>query len=161
MPSATLRTQLPNGKANWHRKSPKTTTTLALLLYPRNIRKMNWKKPCYSEYLPFPLGVGYGICFCGRQETRCGREEPPHRPAVLPHPAQGLYIRLELKAVSFEPEFVGKLNFYVNAIDKLKKTENDSPDHRLAISAIWMRQEVQWSCRGRNYSHWCGFVIAM
>ena len=31
------------------------------------------------------------------------------------------YIVVELKVVPFEPEFVGKLNFYVNAVDNLIK----------------------------------------
>ena len=34
---------------------------------------------------------------------------------------------LELKAVEFEPEFAGKLNFYLNAVDGELKHEQDAP----------------------------------
>lgn len=34
---------------------------------------------------------------------------------------------VELKTVEFEPEFAGKLSFYLSAIDGELKTENDNP----------------------------------
>jgi GTP-sensing pleiotropic transcriptional regulator CodY len=33
---------------------------------------------------------------------------------------------VELKAVKFKPEFAGKLNFYVSAVDGLLKSEQDN-----------------------------------
>ena len=37
------------------------------------------------------------------------------------------YFVVELKTVEFEPEFTGKLSFYLTAIDEKMKTENDNP----------------------------------
>ena len=37
------------------------------------------------------------------------------------------YIVIELKLREFEPEFLGKLNFYLTAINTLVKTEDDKP----------------------------------
>lgn len=37
------------------------------------------------------------------------------------------YIVVELKTVKFIPEFAGKLNFYLNAVDMLLKKEDDNP----------------------------------
>jgi hypothetical protein len=34
---------------------------------------------------------------------------------------------IELKTVEFEPEFAGKLNFYLSAVDDLLKTNEDNP----------------------------------
>lgn len=36
------------------------------------------------------------------------------------------YVVMELKTEKFKPEFAGKLNFYVNAVNKNMKTENDN-----------------------------------
>ncbi|HAO07250.1 MAG TPA: DUF1016 domain-containing protein, partial [Chryseobacterium sp.] len=36
------------------------------------------------------------------------------------------YIVIELKTGHFEPEFAGKLNFYVTAVDKKLRDENDN-----------------------------------
>lgn len=36
------------------------------------------------------------------------------------------YVVVELKAVKFKPEFAGKLNFYVSAVDGILKSEQDN-----------------------------------
>ena len=37
------------------------------------------------------------------------------------------YVVIELKVVEFEPEHIGKLNFYIKAVDEQIKTEYDQP----------------------------------
>ena len=54
----------------------------------------------------------------------------------------------ELKAKPFEPEFAGKLNFYVNAVDELKKADDDNPTIGLLICSDMNKTEVQWSFKG-------------
>lgn len=58
------------------------------------------------------------------------------------------YVVVELKVVSFDPEFAGKLNFYVNAVDELIKTESDNPTIGLLICKDMNQTEVQWAFRG-------------
>ena len=54
----------------------------------------------------------------------------------------------ELKAVAFEPEFAGKLNFYVNAVNELVKTDADNPTIGLLICKDKDQTEVQWAFQG-------------
>lgn len=58
------------------------------------------------------------------------------------------YIVVELKAVSFEPEFAGKLNFYVNAVDELIRIPDDNPTIGLLICKDKDQTEVQWAFQG-------------
>ena len=59
------------------------------------------------------------------------------------------YVVVELKAVAFEPEFAGKLNFYVNAVNDLMKTDADNPTIGLLICKDDKDQtEVQWAFQG-------------
>lgn len=58
------------------------------------------------------------------------------------------YIVCELKAKSFEPEFAGKLNFYVNAVDELLKTDYDNPTIGLLICKGNNQTEVKWAFKG-------------
>lgn len=37
------------------------------------------------------------------------------------------YVVIELKTAKFKPEFAGKLNFYISAVDGILKTEKDNP----------------------------------
>ena len=58
------------------------------------------------------------------------------------------YIVCELKAKPFEPEFAGKLNFYVNAVDELLKTDDDNPTIGLLICKDKNQTEVKWAFKG-------------
>lgn len=53
-----------------------------------------------------------------------------------------------MKAKSFEPEFAGKLNFYVNAVDELLKTAQDNPTIGLLICKDKNQTEVKWAFKG-------------
>ncbi len=55
---------------------------------------------------------------------------------------------VELKAVSFEPEFAGKLNFYVNAVNNPIRTPDENPTIGLLICKDKAQTEVQWAFQG-------------
>ncbi len=52
------------------------------------------------------------------------------------------YFVVELKVKPFEPEFAGKLNFYVSAVDELLKMQEDNPTIGLLICKEMNRTEV-------------------
>ena len=54
---------------------------------------------------------------------------------------------IELKVVKFIPEFAGKLNFYVTAIDELMRGEGDNPTVGLLICKSTDKTVVEWSLR--------------
>jgi YhcG PDDEXK nuclease domain len=53
----------------------------------------------------------------------------------------------DLKVVEFQPEFVGKLNFYLSAIDDLLKTELDQPSIGLLICKSKDKLLVEYALR--------------
>lgn len=55
---------------------------------------------------------------------------------------------VELKVKPFEPEFAGKLNFYVNAVNELICTEKDNPTIGLLICRDMESTEVKWALQG-------------
>ena len=58
------------------------------------------------------------------------------------------YIVVELKSVDFKPEFVGKLNFYVNAVDNLLRHDDDNQTIGLLICHGKDNTKVEWSFKG-------------
>ena len=48
----------------------------------------------------------------------------------------------------FEPEFAGKLNFYVNAVNELIRTPDENPTIGLLICKDKDQTEVQWAFQG-------------
>ncbi len=58
------------------------------------------------------------------------------------------YVMLELKVKPFDPEFAGKLNFYVNAVNEFIRRESDNPTIGLLICKDMDRTEVQLAFQG-------------
>ena len=50
--------------------------------------------------------------------------------------------------ISFNPEFAGKLNFYVNAVDSFIRREGDNPTIGLLICKSMKSTEVQLAFQG-------------
>ncbi len=50
-----------------------------------------------------------------------------------------------MKVKSFIPEYAGKLNFYVAAVNNLLKTDEDNSTIGLLICSDMNKTEVQWS----------------
>lgn len=59
-----------------------------------------------------------------------------------------IFVICEIKVKPFLPEFAGKLNFYVNAVDELLKADDDNPTIGLLICSDMDKTDVQWSFRG-------------
>jgi hypothetical protein len=54
---------------------------------------------------------------------------------------------LELKAVEFEPEHTGKLNFYLSAVDELLRHEHDNPTIGLLLCKTNNRVIAEYALR--------------
>ena len=96
------------------------------------------------------LEMGTGFAFLGRQRQLVVGGRTRKIDLLFYHIRLRCYIVCELKAKQFEPEFAGKLNFYVNAVDELMKTEDDNPTIGLLICSNTNKTEVQWSFKGIN-----------
>ena len=73
------------------------------------------------------LEFGSGFAFMGRQYPIKVGEKEFYIDLLFYNVNLRCYFVVELKTVEFEPEFTGKLSFYLTAIDEKMKTENDNP----------------------------------
>ena len=94
------------------------------------------------------LELGTGFAFIGRQKEILVNGRSRKIDLLFYHIRLHCYIVCELKAKPFEPEFAGKLNYYVNVVDELLKHEEDNPTIGLLICSNMNKADVQWSFRG-------------
>jgi hypothetical protein len=73
------------------------------------------------------LEFGNGFAFMGRQYPLKVGDREFFIDLLFYNVRLHCYFVVELKTVEFEPEFAGKLSFYLSAIDGELKTENDNP----------------------------------
>ncbi len=75
----------------------------------------------------FLLELGAGFAFVGRQVHLEFSSKDYYLDLLFYHLKLRCFVVVELKAVPFEPEFVGKLNMYMAAVDDLLRHADDKP----------------------------------
>ena len=94
------------------------------------------------------LEMGTGFAFLGRQKEILVGGRARKIDLLFYHIRLRCYVVCELKAKPFEPEFAGKLNYYVNAVDELMKSDDDNPTIGLLVCSDMDNIDVQWSFKG-------------
>ena len=96
----------------------------------------------------FLLEMGRGFSFVGRQmELQMPGGQTFFPDLIFYHIPQHRFVVVELKAVQYIPEFAGKLNFYVTAVDELMKGVGDNPTVGLVICKSKDKTVVEWSLK--------------
>ena len=98
----------------------------------------------------FLLELGQGFAYVGRQvPVKIGSKER-FIDLLFYHLELRCYVVIELKASDFEPEHVGKLGYYISAINSLKKKETDNPTIGMIICKTKESIDVQYSLESSN-----------
>lgn len=99
----------------------------------------------------FLLELGTGFSFIGRQiELRMPNGKSFFPDMLFYHFRLKCFVVVELKVIDFIPEFAGKLNFYVTAVDKLLKADDDNQTIGLLICKSKDKTLVEWSFQDVN-----------
>ena len=101
-----------------------------------------------SDVTNLLLEMGTGFAFMGRQKEIIVGGRSRKIDLLFYHVRLRCYIACEIKVKPFEPEFTGKLNYYVSAVDELLKAPDDNPTIGLLICSDMNKTDVQWSFRG-------------
>ena len=94
------------------------------------------------------LEMGTGFAFIARQKEIIVGNHSRKLDLLFYHIRLRCFVVCELKVEPFEPEFIGKLNFYVNSVDNLMKAPEDNPTIGLLICSNMDSTDVRWSFRG-------------
>lgn len=73
------------------------------------------------------LEMGAGFAFVGRQVNLEVGDEDFYLDLLFYHLRLRCFVVVDLKMKPFEPEFAGKMNFYLSAVDDQMRHENDAP----------------------------------
>lgn len=96
----------------------------------------------------FLLELGKGFAYLGRQQQVIVGGRTRKLDMLFFHIPLNCYVVIELKTVPFEPEFAGKLNYYVNIVDDLIKQPNHNPTIGLLICSNKDDTDVRYSFKG-------------
>lgn len=95
----------------------------------------------------FLLELGAGFAFVGRQVLLEVGDQDFHADLLFYHLKLRCFVVVELKAVAFEPAFVGQLNLYLSAVDDLMRHPDDGPTIGLLLCKSKNRVVVEYALR--------------
>lgn len=98
----------------------------------------------------FLLELGKGFAFIGRQYHLEVAGNDYYIDLLFYHVTLKCYVVVELKNRKFIPEYAGKLNFYLSAVDSLLKRSDDQPTIGLLLCRDKNNIEVEFALRDMN-----------
>lgn len=96
----------------------------------------------------FLLELGKGFAFVGRQYHLEIDESDYYIDLLFYHTKLKCYVVIELKNTKFMPEYAGKLNFYLSAVDSLVKADDDKPTIGILLCRDKKKIETEFALRG-------------
>lgn len=123
---------------NYEKNLPKIQSTLAkgilkdpyifdFITFRDDMLEIELEKELVKQVTKLLLELGSGFAFVGNQYHLEVAGEDFYIDLLFYHLKLKCYVVIELKTGKFVPEYAGKLNFYLSAVDDILKTEQDSP----------------------------------
>lgn len=96
------------------------------------------------------LELGNGFTFVGNQYKITIGDKDYYLDLLFYHLKLRCYIVIELKAKEFIPEYAGKMNFYLSALDDILKTKYDNPSIGIILVKEKNKLNVEYTLRNIN-----------
>lgn len=100
-----------------------------------------------SHITHFLLELGAGFAFVGRQYHLEVGSEDYYLDLLFYHVRLHCYVVIDLKVEPFKPEFAGKMNFYLSAVDDLLRDSDDKPSIGLILCKDRNKVVVEYALR--------------
>jgi len=97
------------------------------VLYRKGMAEREIEDELVKNVTKLLLELGTGFAFLGNQYRIEVEDEDFYMDMLFYNLKLRCYVVIELKKDNFKPEYAGKLNFYISAVDDLLKTELDNP----------------------------------
>jgi len=116
----------------------------------KSLKELDIEKELTNSITKLLLELGNGFAFIGRQYHLEIDNEDYYIDLLFYNVKIKCYVVIELKTTEFKPEYVGKLNFYLGAVDKYIKSENDNPTFGILLCKNKKRIVAELSLKDIN-----------
>ena len=116
---------LPAPQSDLAQQLIKDPYTFDFLSLTEDYNERQLEKALIDHITKFLLELGTGFAFVGRQKGLQVGERDFFLDLLFYHTRLHCYVVIELKTGEFEPEYAGKLNFYLKAVDEQLRGDRD------------------------------------
>lgn len=117
---------LPDYESDLIRETLKDPYIFDFINITENYKERELEDALTENISKFLIELGSGFAFVGKQVQISVGNQSFFIDLLFYHIKLKRYVVIELKTGHFEPEFAGKLNFYVTAVDKQMRDESDN-----------------------------------
>jgi predicted nuclease of restriction endonuclease-like (RecB) superfamily len=118
---------LPASQSDLANQTFKDPYILDFIMLAKEHNERELERGLIQHITQFLLELGAGFAYIGRQVPMQVGERDFFIDLLFYHTRLHCYVVVELKAVDFEPEHAGKLNFYIKAVDEQLRNAGDQP----------------------------------
>jgi predicted nuclease of restriction endonuclease-like (RecB) superfamily len=140
---------LPEHLAEQASEMLKSTYNLEFLGLRRAVRERELEDRLISRLQGFLLELGYGFCFVGRQYRVALGAKEYFIDLLFYHRFLKALVAFDLKVGPFEPEFAGKMDFYLNVLNDRERGPGDQPSIGIILCAEKDDVEVEYALRAK------------
>ena len=138
---------LPEHMVEQARESIKSVYSLEFLQINKPLAERELEQKLVENVKRFLLELGYGFCFIGNQyRLALGRKEY-FIDLLFYHRILKCLVAVDLKVVEFEPQFVGKLDYYLHLVDEQLKQKDDNPSIGILLVPDKDHLEVEYALK--------------
>lgn len=136
---------LPAPQSDLAQQLLKDPYTFDFLTLAKDYNERELEKALTDHITKFLLELGAGFAYVGRQkELRVGQRDF-FLDLLFYHTKLHCYVVIELKTGEFEPEYAGKLNFYLKAVDEQLRGDRDEPTIGILLCKTRDRVVVEYA----------------
>jgi len=117
---------LPEPQSDLANQLLKDPYNFNFLTLEKDVQELELERQLVKNITQFLLELGKGFAYMGRQYLLKVGSKEFKLDLLFYHVRLKCYIVIDLKTREFEPEHIGKLNFYLSAIDAQVKTNDDA-----------------------------------
>lgn len=141
---------LPEPMSDLAQQTLKDPYNFDFLTMRENYNERELENALTKNITRFLLELGSGFAFVGRQVRLEVNGNEFFIDLLFYHLKLRCYVVIELKVTEFRPEFLGQLGFYVTAVNKQVKCEDDNPTIGLMICKTKDRIVAEYALEGTN-----------
>ena len=141
---------LPTPQSDLAQQTLKDPYTFDFMAMTAPYNELDVERQLTQHITQFLLELGKGFAFIGRQYRLEVAGNDYYIDLLFYHVTLKCYVVVELKNRKFIPEYAGKLNFYLSAVDSLLKRNDDQPTIGLLLCRDKNNIEVEFALRDMN-----------
>ena len=121
------------------------TYSLEFLDLPNNYSEKDLKKSIISNMKDFILEIGKDFTYVGEEYRVQVGNEDFYIDLLFYNRTLSCLVAFELKIGKFKPEYVSKMDFYLEALDRQERKENENPSVGVILCANKDEQVVEYA----------------